>query len=511
MKNSAGFTKISPLLRLTMSVVAVSALAWAPLPGSAADAEPVVADAPAAAEAVAAPAETTPAEQPKVESPKAQSYYYVERRSYGTKRVSEPPPYVKQLNQTWLGELDGFKDIDWLDIGLDHRTRFEIRDNDFRRNINTVDQPFLLRTRAYLAVKNKFDPLRFTVEISDARRFNSDFPRDVRDSNFQEPIQLYGELFFKQSWVADKQLSLKFGRQAFEYTDRRLLARNEFRNTTNNFDGIRAILGKQSDEWQLDALLLQPILRDDNGFDKRDKANTLLGLIGDYRGISRYITLQPLYLVLKQDGKKVSTGIEREIHTIGLRGYGIVGKTGFDYDFSYNKQVGNDGPRKHDALGYTGELGYTFAQPWKPRLSAAWNYGSGDDNPNDQQSGRFERLFGFARPFSQDDYFQFENIEATKIHFELTPSKTLQWDAGFSWYSLNSATDRWNNAGLRDPTGQSGTYVGHEADTRLVWTPSRYFQTELLYAYFKSGTFAENAGRGGTSNLFFAQFTFSAF
>ncbi len=511
MKSSASFAKISPMLRLTVSVLAFSALGFAPLTASATDAEPVAGDAPAATEVVAAPpAETAPAQEAKAEQPESHNYY-VERRSYGTKRVSEPPPYVKQLNQTWLGEIDGFKDIDWLDIGLDHRTRFEIRDNDFRRNINTVDQPFLLRTRAYLAVKNKFDPLRFTVEISDARRFNSDFPRDVRDSNFQEPIQLCGELFFKQSWVADKQLSLKFGRQAFEYTDRRLLARNEFRNTTNNFDGIRAILGKQSDEWQLDALLLQPILRDDNGFDKRDKANTLLGLIGDYRGISQYITLQPLYLVLKQDGKKVSTGIEREIHTIGLRGYGIVGKTGFDYDFSYNKQVGNDGPREHDALGYTGELGYTFAQPWKPRLSAAWNYGSGDDNPNDQQSGRFERLFGFARPFSQDDYFQFENIEATKLHFELTPSKTVQWDAGFSWYSLNSATDRWNNAGLRDPTGQSGTYVGHEADTRLVWTPSRYFQTELLYAYFKSGTFAENAGRGGTSNLFFAQFTFSAF
>ena len=62
------------------------------------------------------------------------------------------------------------------------------------------------------------------------------------------------------------------------------------------------ILGKQSDAWQVDALLLQPILRDDNGFDKRDKANTLIGAIGDYRGISQYITLQPLYLVLKQDG-----------------------------------------------------------------------------------------------------------------------------------------------------------------------------------------------------------------
>ena len=479
-----------PLLRRLQSLATLCGAALLPFaaPLKAADALPVV--APAAAEPAS---------------------YYVERRSYGTKRVSEPPPYVQQLNKTWLGELDGFQDIDWLDIGLDHRTRFEIRDNDFRRSINTVDQPFLLRTRAYLAVKNKFDPLRFTVEISDARRFNGDFPRDVRDSNFQEPIQLYGELFFKQSLIDDRQLSVKFGRQAFEYLDRRLLARNEFRNTTNNFDGIRATLGKQSDAWQVDALLLQPILRDDNGFDKRDKANTLIGAIGDYRQFSKFITVQPLYLLLKQDGNKSPTGVEREIHTIGLRGYGVVGKTGFDYDFSYNRQRGNDGPRKHDALGYTGELGYSFAHPWKPRVSAAYNYGSGDDNPTDQQSGRFDRLYGFARPFSQNDYFQFENVEAPKLRVEISPTKDLQFDTGFSWYTLNSATDRWNNAGLRDPSGQSGTFVGHEFDARVVWRQSRYFQTEVLYAYFKAGEFLREAGRGGTSNLLFMQFTFSAF
>lgn len=456
-------------------------------------------------------AEDLPIAAPPAAESSAIDSFYVERRSYGTRRVSEPPSYVQQLNKTWLGELDGFGDIDWLDIGLDHRTRFEIRDNDFRRSINTVDQPFLVRTRAYLALKNKFDPLRFTVEISDARRYNGDFPRDVRDSNFQEPIQLYGELFFKQSWLADRQLSVKFGRQAFEYLDRRLLARNEFRNTTNNFDGIRAIVGKQSDAWQVDALLLQPILRDDNGFDRRDKANTLVGAIGDYRQYSKIITVQPLYLVLKQDGEKSPTGVEREIHTLGVRGYGIVGKTGFDYDASYYRQRGNDGPRKHDAQAYTGELGYTFAHSWKPRLSAAYNHASGDDNPNDGQSGRFERLFGFARPFSQNDYFVFENLEAPKLRFEIAPTRDLQLDAGFNWYLLNSPTDRWNNAGLRDASGQSGSFVGHEADARIAWRQSRHFQTEVLYAYFKAGEFLRNAGRGGTSNLLFVQLTFSAF
>ena len=62
-----------------------------------------------------------------------------------------------------------------------------------------------------------------------------------------------------------------------------------------------------------------------------------------------------------------------------------------------------------------------------------------------------------------------------------------------------------------DPTGSSGSHIGHEFDARARWRLAPQVQTELLYAYFKAGTFLENAGRGGTSNLIFAQFTFSAF
>jgi len=79
--------------------------------------------------------------------------YYVERRSYGTLRDTEPPRYVKQLNKTWLRDDVKFADVDWLDIGLDYRFRYEYRDNDFRRSRDSIDEPFLLRTRGYLGVK----------------------------------------------------------------------------------------------------------------------------------------------------------------------------------------------------------------------------------------------------------------------------------------------------------------------------------------------------------------------
>jgi len=59
--------------------------------------------------------------------------YYVERKSYGTGKETDPPRYVKQANKTWLKDFDSFLDTNWLDLGIEQRFRYEYRDNDFRR------------------------------------------------------------------------------------------------------------------------------------------------------------------------------------------------------------------------------------------------------------------------------------------------------------------------------------------------------------------------------------------
>jgi hypothetical protein len=88
-----------------------------------------------------------------------------------------------------------------------------------------------------------------------------------------------------------------------------------------------------------------------------------------------------------------------------------VGKTGFDYDVSVIKQFGHNGTQNVDAWGGTAEVGYRLDQPWKPRLSAFYGYASGDKNPNDNTDNRFERFYGFGRPWSANDYivFMFNN------------------------------------------------------------------------------------------------------
>ncbi|MFL9608780.1 alginate export family protein [Methylobacillus sp. Pita2] len=464
---------------------------------------------------------------------KAEKGYWVAPRAYGTQRESEPPRFTKPINQTWLKE---YTDIDWLDVGADYRFRYENRENDFRRNRNVTDEPFLLRSRIYLAVRNKFDPLRFTLELEDDRRNHSQFARDNRDVDLAEPIQLYGELFFKDGLGKDdlgndRPISIKAGRMAFEQLDRRLIARNEWRNTTNTFQGVRATFGQHKNDWELDLFALQPIVRFTEQLNQRDKAQWFYGAVFDWRKWSDIVTLSPSYFYLKQDGDEVKynasgarvTNIndfkDREIHTAGLRGYGVVGKTGFDYDVSYYRQWGEEDvtpttKRDHRAYSYIAEVGYTADHAWKPRFSANYGVASGNKASTTGTQERFDRLFGFARPWSSNDYIQMENINATKIRAEFTPYTGVNIDTGYSWYKLDSATDRWGAGNNLVNTGTNQDRdLGEEWDIRVRFPIVKQVTGNVGYAYFKGGDFVKNntRDRKDTSNFFYVELTVSAF
>lgn len=488
--------------------------------------------------------------------------YYVERRSYGTQKESEPPRYVKQANKTWLKDYDALNDVNWLDLGLEYRARYEHRDNDFRRADENIDDPLLLRTRAYIGVKEILDPLRFAVEVQDSRRNNGDYSRayDTRDVNQADILQGYLELHFKESIFGKDDLGnnrpfwVRGGRLAWESLDRRLIARNEWRNTTNTFQGVRANIGDKKNDWQLEAFAVKPLQRFTRSLDEVDHSQDFYGVIGDWRGWSGYVTLQPYYFLLKQDGNKVKynsngqelTGatlsaaqIDRKIHTAGLRAYGAF-NSGWDYDTSYVKQWGNQDRFLSNALGsinvdheaysYGAEVGYTFKNSWKPRVSAYYGVASGDSTPatgtDRTDSQRFERLFGFARPWSNNDYIQMENIRTPKLHLEFEPKvsflENVKVDTSFSWYHLDDASDRWQaGSNLRDRTGASGNDLGKEVDLRVRFPINQYASLNIGYAHFWAGDFVKDsvkiagnnndATRASSSDFFYTELTLLGF
>ncbi len=510
--------------------------------------------------------------------------YYEAPRSNSTTRDPDPPKYAGNFSQSWLSRIGGIykpQHLAWLDIGLETRIRYEYRDNDLRsvdegdparsspswrtpqtqRIYNQTDNVFLQRTRLYVGVKEVLDPFRFAIEIADTRRYAGTNFRPVPNGdeiNALEPIRLYGELHFDELLAHDprgnaRPVRLRYGIHNFEFLDRRLIASNQWRNTANTFLGFHGAIGQDSNDWSLDLLALQPLKRFEYERDRATEPVWVFAAIGHWRGWSEFLTLEPFYFqrrnprFIDSGGKAVS---ERLVHAPGVRAYGTVGKTGFDFDASVIPQFGSkaaitagdlgsketaSATRRAEnirALGYTGELGYTFSEnPWKPRLSIFYGYASGDKLANrtfgaggptgasqfDLTDNRFDRFYGFQRPWSAQDYVVFENISSPKARLEFRPRKDLRVDLGYSWYWLAGGTDRYfrANGGVstgRDYTEKFGKHIGNEADIRARYAPTRNTEIVLGYSFFKAGAYTEgniwtvnpgtNGGRGKSDSNF---------
>lgn len=107
-----------------------------------------------------------------------------------------------------------------------------------------------------------------------------------------------------------------------------------------------------------------------------------------------------------------------------------------------------------------------------------------------------------------------ENIVTPKLRVEFTPTKTLKIDAGYSWYYLDSVSDRWQGGnGLRDTTGLSGKNVGQEVDLRVRFPVSEHLGVNVGYAYFDAGRFTRELteGRDPFSHFFYTELSFYGF
>ncbi len=422
--------------------------------------------------------------------------FYQNPLSFGTTRDTDPPKFARNASE--LG-IDSLLNTKWLDIGLDYRFRYEYRDNDIRRVNASLDQPLLHRTRAYVGIKDILDPFRFAFEMQDSRRENSQYARDNRDVNEFAITRLYGELYFKNMLGHDaigniRPLSVRYGIHNFEFLDRRLLANNEWRNTANTFKGFVGSLGQESNDWQVDLLAVQALNRQKYAWDSPVPKQWVYGVIGHWRGWSDIVTLEPYYLAMNQSPLPGITTYQ--VHSPGLRAYGVVGTTGLDYDFSFTYQTGRNGTRSIQAYAGTFEVGYTWtSQPWKPRLSLFYGYASGDHNPNDNKDNRFQRFYGFGRAWSANDYIAYQNISTPTVRLEIKPRHNLRLDMNWSAYWLDSATDVYsvgNVIQVQDKSGASGNFLGNEYDIRARYAWDAKTEITVGYSYFQSGGYVKS-------------------
>ena len=173
------------------------------------------------------------------------------------------------------------------------------------------------------------------------------------------------------------------------------------------------------------------------------------------------------------DQRFSTLNLQRTFSTFGMRLYENPTKGRMDYEIESVGQTGKLGNTDHFAHFQHIDLGYTFDLPWSPRFLIHYDYASGDRNPNDGQSLGFDTLFG-ARRFEFDptgNFGQFfrRNISSPGWRVTVIPSKGWKFQLKQRFWYLATSRGAFAGSGLRDSTGSSGNYLGHDLALRAQW------------------------------------------
>ncbi len=405
----------------------------------------------------------------------------------------------------------------WISIAGEQRTRYETLDNQFRAGGSGSDQILSLRT---LAQAELFFGKNFKVklELQDSRAELADAGSRMNNSIVNTAELLEANLVWtrKNLFVQGSQSVLRAGRLTLDLGKRRFVARNRFRNVIQGYTGLDwKWTAKDGD--QVQTLLALPVNRkptftdelldNDAAFDEETFDRILWGIFfttsrlpNDHKGEFYFFGFN------EDDAERLQTR-NRKLYTPGFRLYRPAKTNQFDYELETMIQFGSvraiaspsdTTDLDHFAFYHHVEAGYSFDAPWSPRLFFEYDYASGDDDPSDGNSERFENLFApnvadFG-PTSIHTAFVRSNISSPGARLLVKPNKKISAYLSYRAYWLASDTDGWQGAsGLRDATGNSGSFLGHQLFLRGKWKVHSNVKLEAGLAYRIDGEFQKQA------------------
>ncbi len=427
-------------------------------------------------------------------------------------------------NKLWrLGQ--GIGSPDWLKISINHRTRYETLDGQYRLKTNDMsgsggDQAVVFRTLVH--ARADLDYFTLGAEIQDSRIAQADSGTATGSNkltttivNPLELLQAYLEASINNAGLQGSQGLLRLGRITMNVGSRRLVARNRFRNTINAFTGVDWQWQYQDKTFRtfytlpIERRVVGDIRNNNPRFDSEDTNVRFWGVYYS-QGLLSKVDKGEAYVfgLNKEKQKKAIKNLE--LYTFGLRLWRKPVSEQFDYQLESVYQLGQSGsssnPGKtldHWAYFQHAELGYRFNAPWSPRLIAQYDVASGDDNPNDGQNNRFNTLFGARRfdfgPTSIYGAFARSNLQSPALRLKMEPSKTVKSMFALRGFWRASTADSWTTAGIKGDQA----YIGTQIEARLRWEPvSDNLRFEAGVAHLFSGKLMVQAGKGDVTYLY---------
>lgn len=411
---------------------------------------------------------------------------------------------------------------DGLTLGANSRIRYETIEGQPRAGFNESDD--LLNIRTIVTAEYRDGPLRIGAELYDSRVYGGDAetPITTNEVNALELVQAYIAYEAKDAFGKGTSLALQGGRFTLNLGSRRLVAADDYRNTTNGYTGVRADLGLSK---SLSATLIYtlPQMRLPDGragiadnrvkFDHENFDLLLWGGLATKKLAGKRGAIEFSYYHLgERDSPKLATR-DRSLDTFGFRLYRDPASGRADFESETIYQTGSirastaPAAARLDVSSWFAHLeaGYTFRHSWSPRIALEFDYASGDGRG--AKFGRFDTLFGMRRgelaPAGLYNAVGRTNLVSPVLRIEIAPTKRLDAFAAWRPLWLASRFDAFSTTGVRDASGNGGRFAGHQIEARIrYWLIPKRLRLEWNGLLLAKGRFlrdAPNAPPGGNS------------
>ncbi len=365
---------------------------------------------------------------------------------------------------------------DWLDLEVEHRTRYEVYDSGFTRAIpdSSDNQQIHQRTR-FLIGLNRKGPLSFTFELTDMRAPLAEYGQAglPNFANHFDFTQLHVDLKTGNLFGTGLPGKLEVGRLVMDFGKGRLIAGHRFGPLTPTFDGVQLTVGSDETGWGLRMFGTSPVKRFATELDDFSPVTYFSGAQITNRDFV-WANVDLYFFQLNEGGKLR----KRNISTPGFRVFANPTPGYLDYEIESMYQFGEVDNNNYFAHRHHGEVGYSFKTQMPFRLAYLFDYASGDRDPDKD----FDFLFAKRRteygPTGILGIFFPSNIMSPAgFRATLLPTPTVKLEMTHRAFWLADKHGAFVGSGLQDPTGQAGSYLGNLFDINLQWNPK--------YSYLK--------------------------
>lgn len=423
------------------------------------------------------------------------------------------PPFATLLLLPWLAAMPAARATDGLAATGSLRLRHESLSGQSRPGFRAQDSFVSLRT--LLTADYAHGPWHLVAEMQDSRAYFAERDSAISTSEVDalEVAQFYVEREFVAPFGAGSALRARAGRFTMNLGSRRLVAADDYRNTTNSMTGVK-LDARLGGGWSALAWYVLParrlpddldgILANQVRLDRESRSTTLRGLLVTSPQRLAGGALEAGWLRFREADTARAATRDRALTNWNLRWFREPAAGHWDFEFEGSLQQGHASTglasmapqRRVDSHFMHARLGYQWSTAWQPRLALEYDLASGDGGP--ERIRRYDTLFGMRRadyaPSGLYAQVGRANLDAPGLRLELAPDPRL--DAMLTWklLRLESRSDAFSTTGVRDPRGTSGRDAGSQLDLRLRWwaLPKR-LRLEFDGAWLDKGRFLETA------------------